>query len=430
MYHTPDWYSQLRDVGMLWQALGGVALFWNNMPKRKGYRLFFALFWIGGAALFLLARRYYDFLLLSEGTNVYIVYFLSVAVVMACCKVSVWVALMVGSSGFLAQQVCGGLELTFRSIPAIGAAIDYSNYIVALDLLFFGVGYYLIWRIYHNKTFVENENISPLQMGSFSILSLLFSLGFYTINQYVRGWANLSPIELTTNSLYITIGGVFLLVMQYELIRMQRLNADVQSMKAMLHAQENQWQQGKERAELVNEKYHDLKKLVNSFQGELDAGMFHKLSKAIEAYDDKVETGNRAANVVLTEAREICRSRGIQFTCFVKGSDLDFMEDLDIYSFLKNTMDNAVDAVEKLPEGKERFVSLTVRQEGEMIALHEENPCEAVTFENGLPKSSQDPDYHGFGMKSMMRIANKYGGAITAKAEDGVFSLDAIFMPE
>ncbi|MDO4852503.1 MAG: ATP-binding protein [Clostridia bacterium] len=429
MHHAPEWYSQLRDVGMLWQALGGVALFWNNMPKRKFFRLYYALFWILGAAFFLLARRS-NLLWVNEGSNVYIVYFLSIIVVLACCKVSIWVALMVGASGFLAQQICGGLELALRSIPAVGAAFDYSNLLVLLDVLFFGTGYYLIWRIYRNKTFRENEHISPLQMGVFSILSFLFSLGFYTVNQYVRGWTNFSPIELTINSLYISIGGIFLLVMQYELIRMQRLNADVQSMKAMLHAQENQWQQGKERAELVNEKYHDLKKLVNSFQGKLDAGMFHKLSKAIESYDDKVETGNRAANVVLTEARELCRSRGIQFTCYVKGSDLDFMEDLDIYSFLKNTMDNAVDAVEKLPEGKERFISLTVRRDGDMIALHEENPCEVVIFENGLPTSEKDPDYHGFGMKSMMRIANKYGGAITAKAEDGVFSLDAIFMPK
>ncbi len=64
-----------------------------------------------------------------------------------------------------------------------------------------------------------------------------------------------------------------------------------------------------------------------------------------------------------------------------------------------------------------------------MITLHEENPCVDVVFENGIPQSQQDPDYHGFGMKSMIRIAAKYGGAITTSEKDGVFILDAIFMP-
>ena len=134
--------------------------------------------------------------------------------------------------------------------------------------------------------------------------------------------------------------------------------------------------------------------------------------------------------MVLTEARELCRGRKIQFTCYVHGSDLDFMEDLDIYSFLKNVVDNAVEAVERLPEDREKFISLTARSEGGIITLHEENPCGHVVFENGIPKTQQDSDYHGFGMKSMIRIANKYGGAITASEKDGVFYLDAIFMPE
>lgn len=429
MYHTPDWYSNLRDVGMLWQALGGVAVFWTSLPKRDHYRLFFALFWVLGGTLLWISRRY-DLLFLSDGSNVYLVYALSSMFVLVCCKVSVWVALMVGSSGFLAQQICGNLVLALRSVPAIGAAFDYSNLIVVLDIIFFSAGYYLIWRIFRNKSFRDKEDISALQMGVFSILALMLSLGFYTINQYVRVWTNFTPIELTVNSLYGAVGGILLLVMQYELIRQQRLSAEVQAMKAMLRAQEDQWRQGKEHTELVNEKYHDLKKIVNSFRGVLNAGMLQRLSKAIEAYDDQVNTGNGAVNVVLTEARELCRGRKIQFTCYVHGSDLDFMEDLDIYSFLKNVVDNAVEVVERLPEDRERFISLTARSEGGIITLHEENPCGHVVFENGIPKTQQDSDYHGFGMKSMIRIANKYGGAITASEKDGVFYLDAIFMPE
>ena len=429
MFHTPEWYSSLRDVSMLWQALGGAAIFSMNFPRRRLANLNFALFWILGAIALWFSRRQ-GLLFLNEGSNVYIVYFLTVTFAFSISRISVWTALMVGSSGFLAQQICGSLLLAFRSVPAVGAAIDYSNFIVVLDILFYSAGYYVIWRIYRNKSFSEIEDVTPLQMGVFSALALMLSLGFYTINQFVRGWESFSQIELTMNSLYVAVGSAFLLVMQYEFIRRQRLNSEVQGMKAMLRAQESQLHEGKERAELVNEKYHDLKKIINSFSGELDAGQLRKLSDAIEAYDDKVSTGSGAADVVLTEARELCRGKGIQFTCFVRGSDLDFMEELDIYSFLKNAVDNAVEAVDALPEGREKFISLTARSEGGIVTLHEENPCAGVIFEDGVPKSQRDPELHGFGMKSMMRIAGKYGGAVTASAKDGIFYLDAIFMPE
>lgn len=46
-----------------------------------------------------------------------------------------------------------------------------------------------------------------------------------------------------------------------------------------------------------------------------------------------------------------------------------------------------------------------------MVTIHAENPCVGtVEFRDGLPKSHRDPNYHGFGMRSMERIAEKYGG--------------------
>ena len=158
MYHTPEWYARLRDVGMLWQSLGGVAMFWAGVPKRQHWRWLFALYALASAALLLLSRTH-GLLFLEQGSNVYIVYCLSVLLVLVCCRVSPWAALMVGSSGFLAQQICGSLELTFRSIPAIGALFDYSGAIVLLDILFFSAGYYVIWRTYHDKVFMEKEDI-------------------------------------------------------------------------------------------------------------------------------------------------------------------------------------------------------------------------------------------------------------------------------
>ena len=54
------------------------------------------------------------------------------------------------------------------------------------------------------------------------------------------------------------------------------------------------------------------------------------------------------------------------------------------------------------------------------------NYCDsAPVFEEGLPKTTKasEPGYHGFGMKSMKLIAEKYGGELTASVGGDKFNL-------
>ena len=103
---------------------------------------------------------------------------------------------------------------------------------------------------------------------------------------------------------------------------------------------------------------------------------------------------------------------------------------MDTYFLLKNALDNAVEAVCSLSAGKERFISLTARKEGEMVVIHCENPCREVTFSDGLPQTQKDTKYHGFGMKSMERIAARYGGTLSCAVKKNVFYLDVILLPD
>lgn len=428
MYHVPEWYTQLRDVGLLWQSLGGVMMFWTALPKRNHYKINCGAFWALGALGLFICRRN-ELLFLNAGTNVYIVYFLCITMVFACCDVSGWTAWMIGASGYLAQHICGNLELAIRTIPRVDQVFEYSNLIVVLDIICYSTVYGLIRRIFRNNSFREDGETSTLQKNMFSLMALLFSFGFYAINQYIRDWGQLTWSELLINSLYATIGGIFLLVMQYGLVRQQRLSADRHVMQTLLHTQADQWQNSLEHIQLVNEKYHDLKKLLGSFRSQTDSKYLDALSDAIDAYDDRISSGHQVADVILTEGRESCRKNGIQLTCYVNGPDLAFLEDMDLYSLLKNALDNAIEAVRDLPAEHARFISMIARREGQFVMLHTENPCSEVLFEEGLPMTKKDSSYHGFGMKSMIRVAAKYGGTLTCSVENNVFYLDVLLLP-
>lgn len=53
------------------------------------------------------------------------------------------------------------------------------------------------------------------------------------------------------------------------------------------------------------------------------------------------------------------------------------------------------------------------------------SPTAQPSFMDGLPQTTKaDKANHGFGMRSMRAIVERYGGTLVVRAEDGVFHLD------
>ncbi len=51
-----------------------------------------------------------------------------------------------------------------------------------------------------------------------------------------------------------------------------------------------------------------------------------------------------------------------------------------------------------------------------------------LSFDKMLPKTTKaDTNMHGYGMKSIKHVVEKYGGEMSVKAENGVFNLNLIF---
>ncbi len=232
-------------------------------------------------------------------------------------------------------------------------------------------------------------------------------------------------LELGTY-LYRLLCDAFVLIVQYSVMERALLASRVEAMQEIVHRQHSQYQASKERVWQINEKYHDLKQLLSQFRGKVPDNQVDALERSISTYEDVVHTGNDVLDVVLGEKREQCRRRGIQLTCYADGAGLAFVDPLDLYSLLGDALDNAIRAAGQMPEGH-RFITLTVRQEEGMAAIHIENPTTAeAELIHGLPRDKRDGDYEGFGMRSMQRTAAKYGGSLAVKQKNGIFYLDVL----
>lgn len=95
------------------------------------------------------------------------------------------------------------------------------------------------------------------------------------------------------------------------------------------------------------------------------------------------------------------------------------MEDDDMCVVLGNLMDNAIEAVQKLPVEK-RGIHIAMKTFGDMFLMEIRNPFEGKRkqVEGYYLTTKEDKEFHGVGLGSVERIAKKYGGEL-GMSDDG-----------
>lgn len=95
-----------------------------------------------------------------------------------------------------------------------------------------------------------------------------------------------------------------------------------------------------------------------------------------------------------------------------------------------NILDNAIEAVYKLKNNEKRQINIVIKNVYSLISITVENYYEGniVLDKNGLPITTKDnKDFHGFGMKSIKMIVDKYHGDMNITKRNDIFSLNILF---
>ena len=110
------------------------------------------------------------------------------------------------------------------------------------------------------------------------------------------------------------------------------------------------------------------------------------------------------------------------------GAKLDFLKPTDLSILIGNALDNAIESVEKISNPDKRLIHVSVNRQKGFLRIRVENCYEGdIRFVAGLPSTRKDARYHGYGMKSIRSVVEKYNGSMTVKAEDGWFELRLLF---
>ena len=239
----------------------------------------------------------------------------------------------------------------------------------------------------------------------------------------LHSYFNVRTAELI-GRVFLILSIVLSLFLLFGISGRESLAREKEEIEQMLRREEMLHRISKENIDLINVKCHDLKHRLRAGRGALTDEEIKEIEGAVALYDGFVKTGNPDLDIVIAENSLRCRKSGITISCIADGSALGFMLPGDIYALFGNALDNAIEYLENVDKDK-RIIDLTVRRRDDIVGITVENYCaQPSVFSDGLPVTSKkDRNYHGFGMKSMRYIAEKYGGSLIVSQENEKFVL-------
>ena len=220
------------------------------------------------------------------------------------------------------------------------------------------------------------------------------------------------------------------LVMQYILFENDILQEEKQKTQQALQLKADYYAISKENIALINAKCHDMRHQLRYLNpaGESGERYRQQIEEIINVYDGIVKTENEALNVVLTEKSLLCSKRNIRISCMADGAALVFLDDMDIYSLFGNLLDNAIESVEKLSDPEKRVIDLSVTRKNGFVFIQVINFFEGdLQFDDGFPiTQKENKDYHGYGLRSIQMIAEKYHGKMTIEPQEHFFVVNLL----
>lgn len=216
--------------------------------------------------------------------------------------------------------------------------------------------------------------------------------------------------------------------------QMTRYRQDYEDMQAFINNKMQYYRMSHDGITSLQVKCHDLKHQIAAIRSRVDKEDFERyldrLEDSIIEYGTVVECGNETINIVLTEKNILCSARDVKFSYIIDGTLFDFMSEMEIYSLFGNALDNALEGCSKVEDPARRVISLKASTRGGMVVLHVENFFdEELTIVDGMPVTTKDGTGHGFGLRSIQQVAERYGGVASVQAEDHLFKLTVLMNP-
>ena len=156
-----------------------------------------------------------------------------------------------------------------------------------------------------------------------------------------------------------------------------------------------------------------LSNLIRQEKWEEAVQYLEALQEADSMVELDVKTGNPVTDIILSEKKHEAEAEGVEFT-----SDFQFpgngnIEIFDVCIVISNALQNAMEAARG---SKNPYIRLFSKMKNNAFLIIVQNSYEGALVtdpESGFPISDkEDRESHGFGIRNMKKVAEKYYGMI------------------
>ncbi|SEA65588.1 GHKL domain-containing protein [Pseudobutyrivibrio sp. ACV-2] len=296
----------------------------------------------------------------------------------------------------------------------------------------------------------EKDNISSdrnLNITNTELISVLATgIGAFIMSN-ISFVNTRTPFSSSDNMLYVRtlvdFGGLLMLMNQMGRRNELTLKNESNEINQLFQKQYEQYRLAIDNSEALRKEMHDMKHYVMALKNEDDparrAEVLEDMEQAIAIQESFMNTGNKVLDVILTTKSLQCQKKNITLSAMVDGDLLSGIHVKDICSLFGNILDNAIEATQQVQDVEKRLITLSVRRRNQFIIVECENRSESANVRlrknqtrrifgrSNLPKTTKEDNVkHGFGLKSIAQVAEKYGGAMKCSYEDGWFKVKVL----
>lgn len=222
---------------------------------------------------------------------------------------------------------------------------------------------------------------------------------------------------------------LFLYFKEYELSQEARQRTQIMKMKRI--QSEKELDAIRRSAQAVSIQRHDMRHFLLTISTYIED---NENEKALTYINEVIHRADRTAlekyckndiiNLILSSHKDRMERSQIHFDYSIQIPESLSYSDVDMTAILSNAIENAIQAVEKLPEAK-RIIKLDIKMNDNKLLICLKNTyADKPELVGGLPYTPESK--HGFGTQSIWYVTEKLGGSCQFRVSDQWFILQII----
>ncbi len=370
-------------------------------------------------------------------------------------------AILITATLSILYSICICNKKWFRALIAGG------SYIIAL-MLVSSITYPLLTLMFGNNTQVMQGDQSPqrilylaicriIQLALYKLLLIIFSsddnadaksgifflghmlitifglfvLMMIAVSDITRQFT--VPIMILLVILILSNFGVIFLIRQ--IMKMQRREYEYKIIEEKMRIEKSRAEDAEAIWDNIQRFRHDMKNHFSIIKGKLNEGdiksceeYIDEIYPVVEKVGNLTHTGNSIIDYLINT--KLSDDKGIQIIVSGYTEIFNDIESADLVSLLGNILDNALEAVEKVSNPKDKRIELHFLQSNKNRIILCKNSIESSVLKNNKDlKTTKKGGAHGYGNKIVSSISEKYGGFAEYLERDGMFCVQ-IVMPD